>query len=350
MVVFIFDTFSGLCNQFYDIINGINFCLIHNIQFTFRSCSFRSDNLIIWTQTPFEKIFDLNFLNKYEQYIDYYTIKDNLTNENCYNLNDNLVSINFLYPNNNILDQIINLNKDYVVLKQFWAVYAFQNIIDNTITNNIFPSKDIMNKYIEIKNTIIKDEPYNFIHYRYENDFTNHFNIKVDSLDSLIENIKFKNNNLKIFIATSNIKNLLDLNNAKYSNIIYKDDDTLMDLNYEQRAFIDYMFGLNSVECYGHKNSSFSNMLNHIKQTDNYYSILQILNVDYGMHDKFFNVTDKVKELFIPKETNLNDIFGDPCFGITKEIKINAILNNKPICICEKELNCHLENNIMLSL
>jgi hypothetical protein len=356
MVVLIFDTFSGLCNQFYDIINGINFCLIHNIKFTFRYCSFRSNNLITWEQKPFEKIFDLNFLNKYEQYIDYYTIKDSLTNDNCYNLNNTIVAIHFLNPNN-ILDQLINFNKDYVVLNQFWSVCLFKNIIDNTIHNYIFPCKDIMDKYIEIKNTIIKDEQYNYIHYRYEIDFTNHFNIKVESLDSLIENIQFKNNNLKIFVATSNIKNLLDLNNPKYNNIVYKDDDTLMDLNYEQLAFIDYMFGINSVECYGHSKSSFSNMLNSIKQTNNFYNILQILNIDYGIHDNFINITDKAKELFfknnilfIPKETNLNDTFGDPCFGITKEIKINAILNNKPICICEKEFNCYLENNIMLSL
>ena len=46
----------------------------------------------------------------------------------------------------------------------------------------------------------------------------------------------------------------------------------LSDLNFEQRAFIDYMFGLNSVECFGHRKSSFSIMINHIKQTNNYYA------------------------------------------------------------------------------
>ena len=129
-----------------------------------------------------------------------------------------------------------------------------------------------MEKYIEIKNNIILDEPYNFIHYRYENDFTNYFNINIEKLDILIENIKFKNNNLKIYIATSNIKKLIDLNDSKYKNLIYKNDDMLMDLNYEQRGFIDYMFGLNSIECYGHRKSSFSVMINNLKQTNNYYA------------------------------------------------------------------------------
>jgi hypothetical protein len=218
MVILIFDTNSGLCNQFYDIMNGINFCLKHNIFFTFRYCSFRNKDLTSWTEEPFEKLFNLNLFNEYKLYINYYTIKNKLTKKNCYNLNEKLLSFHFL-NDINILDQIIKLNKEYVVLKQFWSLYNFKNFKDNTIHIRICPSKDIMEKYIKINNKIIKDnEPYNFIHYRYEKDFTDHFRINVENLDSLIENIKFKNNNLKIYIATSNIKNLLDLKNPKYKN------------------------------------------------------------------------------------------------------------------------------------
>jgi len=269
-MIIIFDTNGGLCNQFYDIINGIHFCLKYNVQFTFRYCDFRNDNLFNWFQAPFEKLFDINFLNNYELYINYNDIKDTITNDNCYNFNNRLLSHNE-FEDENILDQLIKLNKDYVVLYQFWCLYKFKDIIDNTVYTHIRPSTDIMEKYIEIKNNIIGDEPYNFIHYRYEIDFTNYFKIDVESLDILIDNIKFKNNNLKIFIATSNIKNLIDLDNCKYKNLIYKNDDMLLHLNFEQRAFIDYMFGLNSVECYGHSKSSFSIMINNIKQTNNYY-------------------------------------------------------------------------------
>ena len=269
-MLLIFDPCGGLCNQFYDIVNGINFCLKYNIQFTFRHCNFRNDNLISWSNAPFEKLFDVNFLNKYKLYINYHTIKNNITTENCYNINGYEVSGQFL-RDDNILDDLIKLKKKYVVLKQFWSVYKFRDFIDNTIQSYIIPSQYLFNKYIEIKNEIIGDEPYNFIHYRYETDFTSYFNVTVESLDSLIEKIKFKDNNLKIFIATSGIKKLVDLNNPKYRNLIYKDDDKLMDLNYEQRAFIDYMFGLNSVECYGNNKSSFSIMINVIKKTNNYY-------------------------------------------------------------------------------
>ena len=270
-MILVFDTNSGLCNQFYDIFNGINFCLKNNIHFTFRYCSFRNDNLTSWVEKPFEKLFDTTFLNNYDLYINYNDINDKITKDNCYNFNDKLLAF-VVFKDNDILDQLINLNKDYVVLKQFWSLYKFKNVIDNTINTHILPSNDIMKKYIEIKNNIIGDEPYNFIHYRYEKDFTNHFKINIECLDILIDKIKFKNNNLKIFIATSNIKNLIDLNNCKYKNLIYKNDDMLSDLNFEQQGFIDYMFGLNSVECFGHSNSSFSVMINNLKQTNNYYN------------------------------------------------------------------------------
>lgn len=271
MVTLIFDTAGGLCNQFYDIVNGINFCLKHNIFFTFRHSAFRNKGLIGFTEEPFEKLFDLNFLNKYELYIKFDTIKEKLTNNNCYNLHDKKFAYQFL-NNNNILEQLISLNKEYVVLKQFWASYKFRDFIDPNIHTCICPAKDIMEKYLEIKNTLIKDTSYNCIHYRYEHDFTKFFKVNVESLDKLLENIKFKNNNLNIYIATSNIKTLLDLNNSKYKNLLFKNDDMLQYLNFEQRAWIDYLFCLNSVEFYGHSKSSFSHMINNIKQTKNFYA------------------------------------------------------------------------------
>ena len=269
-MILIFDTNSGLCNQMYDIINGINFCLLYNIHFTFRNCSFRNDNLTSWTKTPFEQLFDLSFLDKYKLYINYYNIKDDITYNNCFNLNTNILAPIY-FNKNNILEQFINLNKKYIVLVQFWSLYEFKNLIDDSIYKNILPSKNLMDKYIEIKNELIK-EPYNFIHYRYEIDFTNYFKIKIDTLDNLIENIKFKNNNLKIYIATSHIEKVLDIKNNKY-NILYKNDISLSYLNFEELAFIDYMFGLNSEECYGHNKSSFSVMINNHKNTNNYYNV-----------------------------------------------------------------------------
>jgi hypothetical protein len=268
MVLIIFDTCAGgLCNQIYDIMNGINFCLENNIFFTFRYCSFINENLTSWTEEPFEKLFDLNLFNEYKLYVNYHTIKDDLTNENCFNLNDRYLASN-VFNKDNILNQIIDLNKKYVVLKQFWTLYNFRHFIDNTIYKRVLPSKRIMSKYIELKNKIIKDDLYNFIHYRHEIDFP----IEVESLDILLEKIKFKNNEIKTYIATTNIKNLLNLQDNKYKNILYKNEDELLDFNFEERAFIDFTFGLNSVQHYGHNRSSFSVMINSLKNTNNYYN------------------------------------------------------------------------------
>ena len=68
-MILIFDTCGGLCNQMYDIVNGINFCLKYNIYFTFRYCDFRNDNLVSWTEQPFEKLFDVNLFNEYNLFV-----------------------------------------------------------------------------------------------------------------------------------------------------------------------------------------------------------------------------------------------------------------------------------------
>lgn len=270
-MILIFDTSGGLCNQFYDIANAINFCLASNIQFTFRYCHFRNENLVSWVDAPFEKLFDKTFLSKSDLYINYDEIKGKITEDNCYNLKTNSYA-RFLFQNDDILEQLTRLNMDYVVLKQFSGLYMFRNFIDNTIYNLLIPSRDLMERYIEIKNSIVKDQPYNFIHYRYERDFTAFFKVDIKPLDTILCDIKFKNNNFRIYVATSDIKNLIDVNDPKYQNLIYKNDELLQDLNFEQRAFIDYMFGIHSEECFGHSKSAFSHMINSIKRTYNFYN------------------------------------------------------------------------------
>ena len=272
-MIIIFDTFGGLCNQFYDIICGINFCIIHNISFTFRYCSFRNPNLNSWHDTPFDKLFDTSFLNKYNTlYINFDNLNIPLTHKNTYNLDGKLS----VHLNINELNDIIKIQKKYIILKQFWPIHKFSNIVDNNIVSHILPSKRLIELYNKIKNDLLpNNEKYNFIHYRYEIDFTSHFNLSVDFLANVILNTtkKFKVPELKIYIATSNIKNIIDLNNIELNNfIITKDEDKLTDYNFEELAFIDFMFGLNSNEVYGHNKSSFSCMLNNIKCTNNYYN------------------------------------------------------------------------------
>jgi len=269
-MILIFDAFGGLGNQIQDIDEGIRFCNNNNIRFSFRHCSFRNNNLTSWTPRPFEELFDTTFLKKNKLYIEYKNIEKDINENNCENFKGNIRAINIYNINNinNLLKQLISHNNKYVVLVQFSPVS--QKIpCENTIIQ-IRPCKMLLDKYIEIKNNLIK-EPYNYIHYRYEKDFTSYFQVTIDTLDNILSSTHFKKNKLKTFVATTNIQNLIDLKNEKYRNILFKDDRTLIDLNFEQRAFIDYMFGLDSVECFGHSKSSFSNTINRLKGLNNYY-------------------------------------------------------------------------------
>jgi hypothetical protein len=133
-----------------------------------------------------------------------------------------------------------------------------------------------MNVYRNIKNELINNnEQYNFIHYRYEKDFINHFNIKLEPFEEIYLKIKnnFKNPSLKIYVACSNSKNII-MNINDDGKLITKNEENLLEYNFEELAFIDYMFGVESNEVYGDNKSSFSGMLNIIKNTNNYYNLL----------------------------------------------------------------------------
>ena len=274
-MIIIFDTYGGLCNQFYDIICGVNFCIINNISFSFRYASFRNNDLMTWFNVEFEKLFDINFFKKFENFIEIQKL--NLTNENTYNYYGYISIYQIIQDDQDIIGQLNNINKEFVVLKQFWSVHKFREI-KNNFYSDILPSKKIMDAYLNIfTNLSLENNKYNFIHYRYELDFINYFKInELPSLPSLILNNCFKNKNLKIYIASTNIKNLLQNNNSyvDVNNLItFKDEETLSDFNFEEKAFIDFMFGLYSNEVYGHNKSSFSTILNNLKQTNNYYNL-----------------------------------------------------------------------------
>lgn len=269
-IILIFDTWGGLCNQFYDIQAGINFCISYNIKFTFRYASFRNTDLTSWYSIKFNEFFNSSFLNNYDLYIDYNNIDSNETNTTNFIGEKRCIEVIGENCEEKIIEKINNFNTKYVVLKQFWAIYNFSNIKQN-IYNKLLPSKKIFDTYLIIKNNLnLNNEPYNFLHYRHEHDFINHFQIaNLPKLNELLVNNNFKNKNMKIYVATTSINNLI--NTVEYPFIIYKNESKLVNFNFEEKAFIDYMFGLHSEEVYGHSNSSFSHMLNDNKGTHNYY-------------------------------------------------------------------------------
>lgn len=284
MAIFVFITFSGLCNQFYDINMGINFCLKNNIRFTFLYCSFRQTNLSSWFNHNFESLFDISFIKKHRLYVNPKLV--NLDKANAINFEQNTAIRIFKSDNTNdeLLKEINNLcgDKKFIVLKQFWAIGS-KLVNEQNYYSLIKPSSRLVDIYNKLKNIIFKNnEKYNCIHYRYESDFTEYFKLKIKNLKSIIIETKkkFKDTSLKIFILTSNITSQLNINDIEIKNLILFKDEThpiLKNLNYEECAFIDYMFGINSVEIYGHNKSSFSTMINGLKGTTNYYNLDELV-------------------------------------------------------------------------
>lgn len=273
--ILVFDLHCGLCNQMLDIYSIINFCLQNLYKFSIRYCSFRNSDLISWTNVKLNNLFDLSLFKKFNLYIDFekYLINE-LTNENTHNFNSNIMSFE-IYNKKIINERLLNINKKYIVIKSFFSLYDFNDSYTD-IYKMIKPSKKIFDKYIELKNKLFnRNEKYNYIHYRYEKDFTSHFKINyLIDINNLINNLQFKDNSLKIYIASTNIKKYIFTENL--NKVIFKDqnDPILENLNYEQKAYVDFLFGLNSEEIFGDNRSSFSTILNNVKNTKNFYNIL----------------------------------------------------------------------------
>jgi len=78
---------------------------------------------------------------------------------------------------------------------------------------------------------------------------------------------------------------------------------------------------------------------------DKYNFDFELLNVTYGTEDNTLDITQTIKEkyyhnnkLFINKITNLNNIQGDPCFGVKKNIWFKYKLNDNIIIDKYKEI------------
>lgn len=281
-MILIFDTNMGLCNQIFDIQCAINFCNVNNYYFTFRYCSLRDKkNLKLFYNQPFSKLFDDRLFKHYKNYVDYKNIHNKIKSHNTFNFKGNRC-IELFSDEYDLNNQLNNLKKEFVILPQFFSICDFSNQLKKYYIK-IKPNPSLLLIFFNLKKNLLPDK-YNYIHFRYENDFTSFFNINYTiSIDSLLNRLNFKNNKLKIYIACSNIKNLsktLLLSNDVYSykNIIFKDDQFekyKMDyLNFEERAFIDFLIGVYSQEVYGHSKSSFSSLLNLFKNSNNYYDIL----------------------------------------------------------------------------
>jgi hypothetical protein len=268
--VLILNSFGGLCNQMMDIRAMVSFAVHHELRFCFRNCSYRNSNLVSWTPEPFSALFNESAFRNIPGYENYADLNPSTTS--MWNADGSAVVK--LLGNILELDSIIN-NHDYVVLSHFWP------IIDGNVTRisvDIEPSKSVFDRFETIRNAI--PEHYNFLHYRYEVDFTKHFGrhhplSKFPFLKDILKENRFKRPELPVYLGTSRAVELgephLETHISQMPNLFYTDELLLRDMNYEAAAYVDYLVGLNSVEVLGHSLSSFSQALNREKGTRNFY-------------------------------------------------------------------------------
>jgi hypothetical protein len=83
--------------------------------------------------------------------------------------------------------------------------------------------------------------------------------------------------------------------------------------------------------------------------------LIKIINAQYGVDNNYINITSKVKTLFFKngslkmcKGTNLNELFTNPCILLQKMIKIELLVNETVVNICESENNGELLNDIIV--
>jgi hypothetical protein len=293
-MILIFDIIGGLNDMFKDFIAITQFIKTTGFNFTIRYVTTR-DLATPWIFNKYElnNLFNEQTFFNNDKYISFELLKNDMNNENTYDMFSlhikrflwNKKFCSFLRRKSIDLIETIQKSKSkyFIIGGSFWSYYH-KYIFNISYLNLIIPS----NKILECYNKIIKrinqfgDVPikYNFIHYRYENDWIpvlkklNREYI-VPPLDLLIEQLPFKNN-YPIYIATSNIlllhknkEGLIKNEINTYANILYKFDEEVQDLNFDEAGFVDFLIGKKCEEIYG---CDFSVAINKLKNTKNYYT------------------------------------------------------------------------------
>ena len=221
----------------------------------------------------YTKLFDYNAFIEIKNYINYDLIINKINNKNI------------VYPskkefNKKLLNEYIIKYKDqelYLVIDNFFRLDVKLNNIYYSYNRFIKPNKKILSIYNYIKNNILK-EKYNYIHLRFEKDFERIFGKKyLSNIEDLLSKVKFKND-YKIYLACSNINEIINSipnnnNIINKNNILFKDELIKnINLNFEEKAFVDLLIGINSQEFFGNKKSSFSLVLSILKNTKNFYN------------------------------------------------------------------------------
>jgi hypothetical protein len=327
-MILIFDSITGTTEQIRNLRFFVYFSKKYNLQFSIRYASCRSLDLKKVTLYDFKNLFnDEKMFENTESYIPYDSIKNKITSENCVDFYKNYEIEKYFwrydYKDNYYKEKTLDLinvikssSYEYIILgpsfhwwyydidkpkqyllelinDQLTLTWKDKNDNDSEESILVIPSEKIMNKF-ELFKKRINNSKYNFIHYRYEDDYNHDFitsgnHYIVPMIDDLIEHVPFKEK-LPIYIATSSIellhkKGLMKYPLENYSEIIYKND--CADLFFDEAGFLDYLIGIYSEEVYGFSKSGLSSELIFIKKYKNMsekrYDNLAIFN-----HEKYF--------------------------------------------------------------
>lgn len=273
-MIVIINSWGGLCNQICDLYYSINYFISNNINYTIKNCTFRDENnLENFYFQKYDKLFNINIVNFAKNYIKYDKIKNNVNENNTIYLSskelseEKLIEFNYKYKNENKYIFIYNFYRLNVEIKRIFI--KFDHLIN--------PNDKILNIYQFIKRNLLP-EKYNFIHLRIEKDFEGIFGKEnIFNLKCILNKIKFKND-YQIYLACPDINKILNTNvnknlDFKKKKFIYKDDIIKnINLNFEEKAFIDLLIGKYSQEFYGNNKSSFSLVLSIIKNSNNFYN------------------------------------------------------------------------------
>jgi hypothetical protein len=225
-----------------------------------------------------KNLFDEKTFFIYDNYVSFETINDQDTFdfENAYNPSLIFEDKSHL---SNYKKLIHEIDKPYIYMGSHFCFYSGYNIcpilFSNEFNATIIPNSKLWNEYNSIMSTI--DFQYNFIHFRYENDMKKQFKKLNKSLDYTLSDVMklnaFENNNLKTYIATTNIEDfyhqkLIETPLDTY-NVFYNKNKCAF---FDENAFIDFLIGMNSVEVLGFSHSGFSKCLNKLKNKNKYYN------------------------------------------------------------------------------
>jgi ubiquinone/menaquinone biosynthesis C-methylase UbiE/GT2 family glycosyltransferase len=273
-VVLILDSYSGLCNQMMDIESLVGFAVENQYRFCFRHSSSRNPDLVSWTPSEFGSLFDENQYHDMPGYLCWRKIR--LKSGEVWN-SDGRRLIELIKTSEEL--HKIAYEYNFLVIKQGWPVLGFPKT-GFDLGLKIKPSKRILSKYKSIRDKLPQN--YNFLHYRYEHDFTSHFSAENPEnsfpiLQKILDAKLFSDTDIPIYIAASGLATLpkshLRGDIREQKNILFTDEKKIDDFNFEAAAYLDFLIGEQAVEVFGHSRSSFSHRLNNIKKSKNYYDL-----------------------------------------------------------------------------